>query len=92
MAVKDVLAFLISLAQDRQLGERVASAGPQELIKAAAGAGFHFTWEELESVVREIKGAGEEVSDEVLDLVAGGVTTSEIQAWVSERLSKLTGL
>ena len=92
MAGKDVLAFLIFLAQDRQFGERVTSTGPEELLKAAAEAGFHFTWEELETVVRDIKGTGEEVSDEVLDLIAGGVTPSEIQAWVSEKLSNLPGI
>ena len=89
MAAKDVLAFLVSLAQDRQFSARLASAGPEEIIKAAQEAGLHFTWEELESVVREIKGAGEEISDDMLDLVAGGVTPSEIQAWVSSKLSGL---
>jgi predicted ribosomally synthesized peptide with nif11-like leader len=86
---KDAFVFLRTLAQDPLLSKRLLSGGKEEVIKAIDEAGLSLTWEELETVVREIKGSGDEVSDDVLDLIAGGLSFGQIQEWVRVNLDKL---
>jgi hypothetical protein len=86
---KDAFVFLRVLAQDPLLSKRLLSGGKEEVIKAIDEAGLSLTWEELEAVVREIKGSGDEVSDDVLDLIAGGLSFGQIQEWVRVNLDKL---
>jgi hypothetical protein len=77
-------SLLISIAEGNQLYDRIASAGLEILMKTAKEAGF-LNWEESESVIREMGGSSEEVSDAVLGLVAGGLTRGEVEAWVGEK-------
>jgi predicted ribosomally synthesized peptide with nif11-like leader len=86
---RDALAFLSALAKDSRLSQQIVTK--EDVMKAAEEAGFSVEWEELESVVREIKGSGDEVSDDILDQVAAGLSMDEIQAWVGENLKKLLG-
>lgn len=91
MSKKDALAFLNRLSTDRELGRQVSAAEKGEVIQIASRAGFSIEWDELESIVREIKGAEGEISDGILELVAGGLSLSDIEKWVSDNVSKVTG-
>jgi predicted ribosomally synthesized peptide with nif11-like leader len=89
---QDALAFLNSLARDRELSRRIAEGGKEEVLRVAREAGLSTSWEELEAVVREIKGAQGELSEDALELIAGGLSLSEIQSWVGESLARLRDL
>ena len=91
MSQKDALAFLARLSTDSELSRQVSAAEKGEIIRIALRAGFRIEWEELEAVVRQIKGADGEISDDILELVAGGLSLNEIEKWVSDNVSKFAG-
>jgi predicted ribosomally synthesized peptide with nif11-like leader len=89
MSRRDALAFLEKIAGDRGLRARVKAASIQDTLAIAKETGFDVTIEELKEVGKEIKGTSHELSDEMLGVVIGGVSTQDIERWFHEHLDTL---
>ena len=89
MTKKDALAFLNRLSKDEALSKRVKATGKEGIAAIAREEGLSLTLEEIESVVREIKGSSDELSDDLLEMVVGGLSVSDIGRWVEENIGKL---
>lgn len=71
MSKEKVIEFFSAVASDIALQEKLAAATDQEsYVKIAQESGYSFTSEELDAVIAE-QNEGE-LSDELLDAVAGG--------------------
>ena len=75
MSVESVNAFIEKLNSDESFLNQIAGAGSDEArLQLAKEAGFEFSTEELTDVIDHF--ASEELSEEELEAVAGGWSTS----------------
>jgi predicted ribosomally synthesized peptide with nif11-like leader len=78
MSIEQAKAFIEKLGSDENLLNQVNSAGNDDArMQLAKAAGFDFTADEFNSVIDQL--SGEELSEEDLDSVAGGLGNFEIQ-------------
>jgi predicted ribosomally synthesized peptide with nif11-like leader len=89
MSRKDALAFLKKIAEDNEVRAKVMAAPLQNTPDIAREKGFHFTIEELKDVGKEIKGTSDELSDDMLEFVVGGVSTQDIERWFGKHIDRL---
>ncbi|CAB5112713.1 hypothetical protein D3OALGB2SA_2502 [Olavius algarvensis associated proteobacterium Delta 3] len=75
MSKKNAVAFLNRLAEDKALAHQVKNAGKGHIAEIAGEVGYSFTLGELESIAGEIKGDTDELSDDLLEMVVGGLDT-----------------
>jgi predicted ribosomally synthesized peptide with nif11-like leader len=73
MSVEQAKAFIEKLGSDENLLNQVYSAGNDDArMQLAKAAGFDFSADEFNSVIDQL--GGEELSEDELDRVAGGLT------------------
>ncbi len=89
MSRRDALAFLKRIAENEDLRARIKAASANDIPDIARGMGFDITAEELKDVGKEIMGAYDELSDEILEFVVGGVSTQDIERWFYEQADTL---
>jgi len=89
MSRKTAFAFLRKCADDEALKNRIRAGGEDGIARIAREEGFDFSVEELREVSREIKGDTEELSEEFLDIVVGGITLNDAANWFEKNLEKL---
>ncbi len=76
MSIESVHAMIETAEKDGALYEQLQTAeGPEAILAIASNKGYEFTEEELLSVMQEKQlSFGEELSEEQLESVAGGLT------------------
>lgn len=89
MSKRDALAFLNRLAEDKALAQQVKDASKEHLPDLARETGYSFTLEELESIVGEIKGDKDELSDDLLEMVVGGLNIQNVESWMDLNFYRL---
>jgi predicted ribosomally synthesized peptide with nif11-like leader len=90
MSVEQAKSFIEKLDSDKAFLKEVAGAGSDEArLELAKAAGFGFTAEELASAIGET--AGEELSEDQLEGVAGGYLKIGDIAGESFKFKKLFG-
>ena len=75
MSRKDAFAFLRKVADDNRLREKIKGLDQQSMVQIAEEEGFSFTMDELRDVNEEIRGTSDELSDELMEMVVGGLST-----------------
>jgi predicted ribosomally synthesized peptide with nif11-like leader len=89
MSKKDALLFLKKISDDPLLTAKLRGSDKDNIVKIAEEIGYFVSLEELKQVSREIKGSMQELSDEDLDMVVGGISSEEIAAWAEDNIDKL---
>jgi len=72
MATEQASEFLGRLAEDAQLADRVRGAHVELLVRIASEAGYECTTEEMSWAMEEMSALMGELTDEELEVVAGG--------------------
>lgn len=88
MSLDNVRAFISKVREDeglqQQMGSLHADNPVSSIVEIGKSSGFDFTAEEVRQVLREEKGEGqEELSEEGLDLVSGGIIVSNAEVYCS---------
>ena len=91
MSIENAKSFIEKLNSDETFLKQIAGAGSDEArLEVAQEAGFEFSTEELTSVIDQF--TSEELSEEELDVVAGGTTVfakyDGIDGEIFKKLSK----
>lgn len=89
MSRKDAFAFLRKSADDERLQNKLREGGKDAILPIAVEEGFSFSMQELNEVSREIKGDTEELSDDLLEIVVGGISLDDAASWFEKNLDKL---
>lgn len=89
MSKKDVIVFLNRLAEDKAFAQQVKNVGKKQIPELAGEAGYSFTLEELESIAGEIKGDKDELSDDLLEMVVGGLNIQNVESWMDLNFYRL---
>ncbi len=89
MSKKDAMVFLNRLAEDKAFAQQVKDAGKDQIPELAREAGYSFTLDELESIVGEIKGDKDELSDDLLERVVGGLNIQNVERWMELNFYRL---
>ena len=89
MSRKDAFAFLRKVAGDNRLREKIKSLEQQSILMTAEEEGFSFTLDELRDVNEEIRGTSDELSDELMEMVVGGLSTHEGANWFENNIDRL---
>jgi len=89
MSKKDAIAFLNQLTENKTLARQVKDSGKEQIPELAREAGYSFTLEELESIIGEIKGDKDELSDELLEMVVGGLNIHNVENWAERSFYRL---
>lgn len=89
MSRKDAFALLRKSADDERLRNKLRAGGKDAVLRIAEAEGFSFSLEELHEVSREIKGQTEELSDDLLEVVVGGISLDDAAGWFERNLDKL---
>ena len=75
MSVENAKAFIEKLNSDETFRNRIAEAGDdQARLHMAREAGYEFTAAEFNNTVAKMTGAADELADEELELVSGGIS------------------
>ena len=90
MSKKDAIAFLNRLADDKALARQVKDAGKEQIPDLAREAGYSFTLEEMDSIVGEITGDKDELSDDLLEKVVGGLNIHNAEEWMEMNFYRLS--
>ncbi len=88
---RDALAFLKKVAEDEELIEALKTVKEDGVVKIAEGLGFDVTFDDITSVLKEVKGEGE-LGEEELDLVSGGISRDDMESWIEENADKLRAI
>ena len=86
MSRKDAFAFLKKVADDNRLREKIKGQDQQSIPQIAEEEGFSFTLDELRDVKNEIRGTSDELSDELMEMVVGGLSTHNVPNWFDDIL------
>jgi|GEM_PF-1196348 len=89
MSRKDAFAFLRRCADDEHLRERIRGKGLKSILQVAGEGGLSFTLAELEEVNNEIRGTTDELSHDLLEMVAGGLSIEDTSDWLEKNTDKL---
>lgn len=84
MTTSQALAFLKNVADDSALAESVRTAGLDGVESVARGAGYDCSLEEIQTVVAQVRGDAVELSDDMLDAVAGGVNNADLLSFLDD--------
>ncbi len=72
MGSEQTREFISKLIEDEELARRANRAYIDALLGIAAEEGYEFTREELTQAIKEMSPVSLELSDEQLDMIAGG--------------------
>ena len=86
MSRKDAFAFLRKAADDNRLREKIKGQDHQSILQIAEEEGFSFTLDEFRDVNNEIRGNSDELSDELMEMVVGGLSTYNVSNWFEDIL------
>ena len=89
MSRKDAFAFLREVADDKKLREKIKGQDQQSILQIAEKEGFSFTLNELRDVNNEIRGTSDELSDELMEMVVGGLSTHGGANWFENNIDRL---
>lgn len=80
MSKQVALQFLQKAAADKALQEKIRSASADAVIKVAKGAGFDFNAADYKAAISAFQElASDELSEDVLDMIAGGTGFSGVR-------------
>ena len=89
MSVENAKSFIEKLNSDETFLKQIAGAGSDEArLKVAQEAGFEFSTEELTSAIDQF--SSEELSEEELEVVAGGAAYIKFDGVDGEIFKKLS--
>ncbi len=92
MSRQDAFAFLRKSADDPELRRRLQAGGETVVLAIAKEEGFCVTLEELREVIQEIKGETDALSDDLLEIVAGGISFEDAVNWLEKNQDKFKSL
>ncbi len=92
MSKQVALQFLQKAAADKALQEKIRSASVDALMKVAKSAGFEFDASDYKAAVSAFQElASDELSEDVLDMIAGGTGFSGVRTDDSENTGDAEG-
>lgn len=92
MSKQIALQFLQKAASDKSLQEKIQSASVDAVLKIAKGAGFSFDVADYKAAIAAFQElASDELSDDVLDMIAGGTGFSGVRTDDSATTSDAEG-
>jgi len=84
MTSSQALAFLKHVAEDETLSQQVRQGGTAGIESVAREAGYECSLDEIKNVIAQVRGESMQLSDDMLDAVAGGLNTTDLSTFIED--------